>query len=84
LTVWIHKTFASVSSQSDATSQGIPTMNISSIAASTPVTPLAASTSQTPAPNVQADGDANDAGAAQPPVQAALPPGQGTRIDQIA
>jgi hypothetical protein len=56
-------------------------MNISSIAASTPVTPLTTSTSQTPAPDVQA---ANDAGAAQPPVQAALPPGQGTRIDQIA
>jgi hypothetical protein len=57
-------------------------MNISSISAPTPVNPPATSTPQTT--NAQADGDANDAGAAQPPVQAALPPGQGTRIDQIA
>jgi hypothetical protein len=57
-------------------------MNISSISAPTPVNPPATSTPQTP--NAPADGDANDAGAAQPPVQAALPPGQGTRIDQIA
>jgi hypothetical protein len=54
-------------------------MNISSISAPTPVNPPATSTPQTT--NAPADGDA---GAAQPPVQAALPPGQGTRIDQIA
>jgi hypothetical protein len=57
-------------------------MSISSITASTPVNPPATSTA--PTPNVQTDSDANDAGAAQPPVQAPLPPGQGTRIDQIA
>jgi len=57
-------------------------MNISSIAASTPVTPPDPVTSKTPDP--QNDNDTNDAGAAQPPVQAALPPGQGTRINQIA
>ena len=57
-------------------------MNISSIAASTPVTPPDPVASKTPDP--QTDDDANDAGAAQPPVQAALPPGQGTRINQFA
>ncbi|MGO8909510.1 MAG: hypothetical protein ACLQDM_09345 [Bradyrhizobium sp.] len=56
-------------------------MSISSIPASLPVTPPDTSAPQ--APGVQADGDANDAGAAQPPVQAALPPGQGTRVDQL-
>jgi hypothetical protein len=54
-------------------------MNISSIAPSTPVNPPDPSASKTP--DVQPD---DDASAAQPPVQAALPPGQGTRIDQIA
>jgi hypothetical protein len=56
-------------------------MNISSIPAPAPVTPPATSAPQ--APDVQANGDATDAGAAQPPVQAALPPGQGTRINQL-
>ena len=56
-------------------------MIISNIAASTPASPSDASASKTPDP--QTDDDANDPGAAQPPVQAALPPGQGTRIDQI-
>jgi hypothetical protein len=56
-------------------------MSISSIPASAPVTPV--DTSAPKAPAVQADGDANDAGAAQPPVQAALPPGQGTRVNQL-
>jgi hypothetical protein len=57
-------------------------MNISSISASTPVTPPDPVASKTP--DQQTDDDANDAGATQPPVQAALPPGQGTRINQIA
>jgi hypothetical protein len=37
-------------------------------------------------PDVKIDGDADDgrASASQPAVQAALPPGQGTRINQIA
>ncbi len=56
-------------------------MSISSIPSSTPLTPPATSAPKTPDP--QADGDANDAGAAQSPVQAALPPGQGTRVDQL-
>lgn len=56
-------------------------MNVSSVPASPPVTPSGTSAPKPPA--VQADADANDAGAAQPPVQAALPPGQGTRINQL-
>ena len=56
-------------------------MNISSIPASVPLT--LPDTSAPKAPDVQADGDANDAGAAQPPVQAPLPPGQGTRVNQL-
>jgi hypothetical protein len=56
-------------------------MNVSSIPPSAPVTPPDISTPK--APDVQADGDANDAGAAQPPAQAPLPPGQGTRVNQL-
>jgi hypothetical protein len=59
-------------------------MDISSIAAPTPVkTP---ETSASKAPEVKADSGAEEAraAAAQPPVLAALPPGQGTRINQIA
>ncbi len=56
-------------------------MSISSIPASAPVTPPYTTTPK--APDVQADKDANDANAAQPPVQAALPPGQGTRVNQL-
>jgi hypothetical protein len=56
-------------------------MSVSSIPPSPPVTPPYTSPPQ--APPVQADGDANDAGAAQPPAQAPLPPGQGTRVNQL-
>ncbi|MGZ5873773.1 MAG: hypothetical protein ACXWKP_16845 [Bradyrhizobium sp.] len=59
-------------------------MSVSSVPASTyypPVTPLDANSPKAPA--VQADGDANDAGAIPPPVQPALPPGQGTRVNQL-
>jgi hypothetical protein len=42
-----------------------------------------AATSQSKAPDVKI-GDANDASASQRTVLAALPPGQGTRINQIA
>ncbi len=62
-------------------------MTISSITASMPVSapvsaadPSTNSATNTPDPQ----NDNNDAGAAQPPVQAPLPPGQGTRIDQMA
>jgi hypothetical protein len=58
--------------------------SISSIPASVPV--KAPEASETKAPEVKIDGDADEARAAasQPPVLAALPPGQGTRIDQLA
>ena len=56
-------------------------MSISSIPASAPVTPPYTTPPQPP--QVQADKDANDAAAAQTPVQAALPPGQGTRVNQL-
>ena len=49
---------------------------------STPVTATNSSAAKTPDPSN--DNSADDATEAQPPVVAALPPGQGTRIDQIA
>jgi hypothetical protein len=55
--------------------------SISSIPSSPPVTPPAASAPKAPDPAI--DGDADDAGAAQPQVQAPLPPGQGTRVNQL-
>jgi hypothetical protein len=60
-------------------------MTISAITTSAPVTasnPVTASdTSAARTPDTSNDNDATEA---QPPVVAALPPGQGTRIDQIA
>jgi hypothetical protein len=60
-------------------------MTISSISASIPVKAPDAITAQTS--NAQSSDASNDgsddAGAVQPTVQAALPPGQGTRIDQL-
>jgi hypothetical protein len=35
-------------------------------------------------PDVKTDSDSNDATTAQPPPQAPLPPGQGTRVNQLA
>jgi hypothetical protein len=58
-------------------------MNVSSIPASAPTPITYPDTSATKTPDVKPDGDANDAGAAQPTVQPALPPGQGTRINQL-
>jgi hypothetical protein len=55
--------------------------SISSVAASPPV--KAPEATETKAPDVQADGDADKVGASQPTVLAPLPPGQGTRIDQL-
>jgi hypothetical protein len=55
-------------------------MSISSVTASPPVQPAA--TVQPQKPDATKDTDASDAGA-QPPVPAPLPPGQGTRIDQL-
>jgi len=58
-------------------------MSISSVSAPSPVQPPT-TTSQTTTPPASNDSDSDDAGAAQPPAQAPLPPGQGTRIDQLA
>jgi hypothetical protein len=52
------------------------------IRAPNPVT--ASDTSPAKTPDTSNDNTADDATEAQPPVVAALPPGQGTRIDQIA
>jgi hypothetical protein len=57
-------------------------MSISSVSAPSPVQPP--TTSKTTMPPASNDSDSDDAGAAQPPAQAPLPPGQGTRIDQLA
>jgi hypothetical protein len=35
-------------------------------------------------PDVKTDSDTNDATTTQPPPQAPLPPGQGTRVNQLA
>jgi hypothetical protein len=56
--------------------------SISTVAAPPPVQPLQASAPQT-AP-AKTDGDNDTDNSAAPPAQAPLPPGQGTRIDQIA
>jgi hypothetical protein len=56
---------------------------MSTISSVSPLPPLKAPDPSPPkAPDVQASADANDAGT--PQVQAALPPGQGTRVNQIA
>ena len=56
-------------------------MSISTVTASAPIkTPEA---SEPKAPDVKTDNDAGSSRTAQPTVLAALPPGQGTRIDQL-
>lgn len=58
--------------------------SISSISAPAPLQAPAASDPKPPDAATNSDADAARAAASQPPVLAALPPGQGTRIDQIA
>ena len=59
-------------------------MSISAITTSPPITASTPVTAAAPkAPDPSNDSNADDATQAQPPVVAALPPGQGTRIDQI-
>jgi hypothetical protein len=59
-------------------------MSVSSIS-SLPASPQvkAPDVTETKAPDLQADSDADKVGASQPTVLAPLPPGQGTRIDQL-
>jgi hypothetical protein len=74
-------------SQSAKAAKELLPMSISAITTSAPVTtstPVTAS--DTPAaktPDTSNGNDADDATEARPPVVAALPPGQGTRIDQL-
>jgi hypothetical protein len=56
-------------------------MSISSVTASAPVTMPEAS--EPKAPEVKPDADAGSSRTPQPTLLAALPPGQGTRIDQL-
>ena len=61
-------------------------MSVSSISSPPPSLPLPNSNTNTqPAPAVTANNNdnANDAGTVQPPALAPLPPGQGTRVDQL-
>ena len=55
-------------------------MDVSSVSAPAPVTPVASNDSQ-PAAAANANGNNSTY---QPPPKAPLPPGQGTRIDQLA
>ena len=63
-------------------------MSISSLAASSNVTapaPLRPPEASPPKPpDVRTDNDADNSRTPRPTVVAALPPGQGTRIDQLA
>jgi hypothetical protein len=56
-------------------------MSVSAISAPVPV--KAPEAVQTKAPAVKTDAATDDAGAAPKAVSAPLPPGQGTRIDQL-
>jgi hypothetical protein len=55
-------------------------MDVSSVSPSPPVAPVSASGSQ---PQVQAAASSGNNSDYQPPPKAPLPPGQGTRIDQL-
>jgi hypothetical protein len=80
----IHKAFVSGSSQSAVTKPEVLSMSsISSVPVSAPASPPNASTPQAPEVKVDSAADEARAAASQPPVLAALPPGQGTRIDQL-
>ena len=57
--------------------------SISSVPVAAPVSPPDASVAQAPAVKTDSAADEARAAASQPPVLAALPPGQGTRIDQL-
>jgi hypothetical protein len=56
-------------------------MDVSSVSPSSPVTPVDTSGSQ---PQVQATTSTDNNSDYQPPPKAPLPPGQGTRVDQLA
>jgi hypothetical protein len=79
----IHKGFVPAAAPSPGRSR-IPFMSISSIPASPPAPITYPSPSATQAPAAKTDTDARDPTASQsPPAPAPLPPGQGTRVDQL-
>jgi len=80
--VRIHEALFSARSQSSTTQPGTFSMSISSIASPPPVRIVEPTPPK--APDVKADTDADDARGVQPTVLAPLPPGQGTRVNQIA
>jgi hypothetical protein len=57
-------------------------MSISSVSATPPVTPAASNNPPSPPPAPSNDNDSDESSSTQP-AQAPLPPGQGTRIDQL-
>jgi hypothetical protein len=59
-------------------------MNVSPVSAPTPINPPEASAPTPKHPDVQNGAAADGTRTPQPTVLAALPPGQGTRIDQLA
>jgi hypothetical protein len=59
-------------------------MAVSSVTASPPLPPVQVLLPSVPnPPGAKTDGTADDASTSQPAVQAPLPPGQGTRVDQL-
>jgi hypothetical protein len=59
--------------------------SVSSVSTPPPIHPIQAPETKEPkGPDVKTDGDTDNAKAARPPALAPLPPGQGTRVDQIA
>jgi hypothetical protein len=59
-------------------------MSISAVAAPVAITPPASSTPPQKTPDVQNGAPADGTRTPQPTQVAALPPGQGTRVDQLA
>ena len=76
----IHKAFAGGLAQSGNNAIRKCPM-ISSVSASAPVKTSEAA--ESPPPQTKTDADTDKVGAPQPTILAALPPGQGTRIDQL-
>jgi hypothetical protein len=58
-------------------------MSVSSITTAAPPAPVKPPEATPPKPEVKADSDSNDSRTSQPTL-APLPPGQGTRVNQLA
>jgi hypothetical protein len=70
--------------QSPASSpQDSDPMSISSVSATPPAAPVVSNNTPSTPPAPSNDNDSDDSSSTQP-AQAPLPPGQGTRIDQLA